>query len=72
MTISEASARARAIWGDYRLLSVRLREDGSADVNLLRSGPASDVSGASYSAHRLNAHGHAVCHDECVLLEPKL
>lgn len=69
MTIQEAGQKARAIWGEYRLISVRLRQDGGADVNLLQSGNASDVSGVNYSAHRLDTHGHPICHVVCGQLD---
>jgi hypothetical protein len=70
MTISEACERAKTIWGEQRFLSVRLREDGGADVNLLRAGIASDCRDRNYSAHRLDRFGHPVCHNDCNTLEP--
>jgi len=70
MTISEAAERARLIWGDQRFISVRLRDDGGADVSLLRTFPPSDVRGRTFTAHRLDRNGHPVCHNDCNTLEP--
>ena len=70
MTINEAYERAKLIWGEPRLISVRAREDGGADVNLHPAGRASDTRGRNYAAHTLDANGHVVCHDDCKGLEP--
>lgn len=69
MTIGDASARARVLWGEGRFLSVRLRDDGGADVTLLRTFPPTDVRGRTFTAHRLNADGHPICHNDCALLD---
>jgi hypothetical protein len=70
MTISEAVERAKLIWGDHRFVSVRLRDDGCAEVHLLRTGRQTDVRGRNYSGHVLDRNGHPVCHADCNTLEP--
>lgn len=70
MTVNEASERARIIWGESRFLAVHLRDDGGADVSLLRTFPPSDVRGRTFTYHRLDVNGHPVCHSDCNTLEP--
>jgi len=65
MTITEAANRAREIWGAGRFFSVQLRQDGGADVTLLRTFLASDVRGRTFTAHRLSASGRPICHVDC-------
>ena len=69
MTITQAADRARLIWGEHRFFSVRMRQDGGADITLLRAGIASDVRGRNYTAHAIDCNGHAVCHTDCETLE---
>lgn len=70
MTMQEAKARATEIWGGNRLVSVIRQLDGRIDVHLLPAGIASDTRERNYTAHRLDADGHVVCHDDCRSLEP--
>jgi hypothetical protein len=69
LTANEALDRAMRIWGFRRIVTVHTRPDGGADVNLIRVGAASDTRGQTYSYHRLDGNGHAVCHDDCRVLE---
>jgi hypothetical protein len=71
VTRLEAFERAGIIWGPHRLISVWVRPDGGADVNLRPSGIASETAARHYSAHRLDVNGHVVCHDDCRTLEPR-
>jgi len=70
MTLNEAVERVGVIWGRERLISVRTRPDGGAEVNLRpMSRPASDTRGRTFSYHVLDPNGHPICHDDCRKLE---
>jgi hypothetical protein len=74
MTTHEIRERAGAIWGHERIIFLQQRPDGGADVELKPS-PRVMQAGAqyghehTYSYHRLDANGHAVCHTACKALE---
>ena len=79
MTINEALERAQAIWGRARVSVVRQHHDGAeVEVQCLpghtrASGVlASDTRDRHTVVHRLDANGHAICHDDCRELEGRL
>ena len=69
MTINEAKERARLIWGESRFFSLKLRDDGGAEITLLRTFLASDGRGRASTWHQLDCNGHAICHVDCEQLE---
>jgi hypothetical protein len=74
VTLNEAVDRVNQLWCG-RMITVRLRPDGGADVNLQaahrRGGPvlASDTRDRHNVYHRLDAHGHVICHRDCQEME---
>lgn len=73
MTISEARERAAQVWGDGRIIRLGLRADGGVDVELkpltALAGQEVGIRERTYSFHRLDGNGHAICHTACQALE---
>jgi hypothetical protein len=65
VTQDEAQERADLIWPGEK--QVRLREDGSADIEVLVN-----VKGTPFYYHRLDGFGHTVCHGWCAQLEKEI
>jgi len=78
MDIHAARRAVDRLWGAARIVRIGLRADGGVDVELKPFRPSWDTDNGAgerdytYSEHRLDAAGHAVCHDACIQLEARI